>query len=238
MYIVPIHYQKSNGQCVVSIVVIFAMEEEKKQLIKKMVENGSDREDIRRELISQGLNTKDFETEYATLVKETPVIPSEPKQKRTSTEGRILGDFESLSSRALRDNAPAITLRAMLFYTLSFVLVFGIALYAWTQGNVLMTFFGIDGSDIQRIEQSLNVKDRLLQGKVTATASSAKVQGKRLLSYQGVCGDIAVVKPVVCKQVGESFVVFAQLSDGTYYCVDSNGFSGVVNRIASTEMCQ
>jgi hypothetical protein len=79
-------------------------------------------------------------------------------------------------------------------------------------------------------EEGFNFSDFLLQSKVKATAASANVSGGRMGSYDGACDDIIVVAPVECLDTEKTFAVFAPMSTGVYYCIDSNEFSGSVSR--------
>lgn len=82
----------------------------------------------------------------------------------------------------------------------------------------------------------MTLADYALQGKVVATGASANVSGGRMGAYDGACADISVIAPVECLDTVESFAVFARMSDGSYYCVDSNEFGGITTR-PTTAIC-
>lgn len=77
---------------------------------------------------------------------------------------------------------------------------------------------------------NFNIADVFTKSKVEATAASVKLFGGRMGDYNGACEDVSVVAPVVCKSQGDSFVVFAPLVSGTFYCIDAKDFSGEVVR--------
>jgi len=82
------------------------------------------------------------------------------------------------------------------------------------------------------LEEKVEVRlqDGVIQAKVVTTAASAKVYFGRLGFYDGVCKDISVVAPVQCKDSSDFFMIYAPLSETAFYCADSYGFSGEVER--------
>jgi hypothetical protein len=74
------------------------------------------------------------------------------------------------------------------------------------------------------------VSETLIISKVETTAASAKLYRGRMGFYDGVCDDITVVAPIVCKNASEYFVMYAPLTPKSYYCADSQNFSGEVSQ--------
>ena len=91
----------------------------------------------------------------------------------------------------------------------------------------------------QKDIQELGVGDSILETKVRATVVSAKIQGGRMGSYDGVCKDITVVSPVKCRQTTAGFIIYAPLSNGAYFCEDKSEKGIVVAKAPlEGEMCQ
>jgi hypothetical protein len=91
-----------------------------------------------------------------------------------------------------------------------------------TQMNTNWNIFG-DGEDV-----GSRVGETLIISKIETTAASAKLYRGRMGFYDGVCEDITVVAPIVCKNSSDYFLMYAPLTPTSYYCADSNNFSGEV----------
>lgn len=81
------------------------------------------------------------------------------------------------------------------------------------------------------------VSETLIISKVETTAASAKLYRGRMGFYDGVCDDITVVAPIVCKNTSEYFLIYSALTPTSYYCADSNNFSGEVEHLKD-DRCQ
>ena len=141
------------------------------------------------------------------------------------------------------------TMKPALFRTL--MVVFIIALFGiFLAGGKLIvdTFFSIPevsdepiqwGQSNQRTAASGHtLEDSLLQTKVEQTVVSGNIQAGRMGSYDGVCTDIVVVAPIRCEQSVTGYSLSAPMSDGTYFCVDSEGFKGFIEkRPAQASLC-
>lgn len=56
--------------------------------------------------------------------------------------------------------------------------------------------------------------------------ASAVVYQSRLGSYEGLCADIGVPEKFRCTESTAAYAIEADLSRGTFYCIDSTGFGG------------
>lgn len=188
------------------------MESEQREFIKKLLQAGNTREEVRRALISDGRPTAGYDTQYADLLRELGV--EEPKQK--------MPNMQAMGEAPLRDknkNLPPRTPIVQSFYALKILFLIGMVCAAILYGGKFaISFLHLDGSAEEENGQDLN--DIVLQSKVRTTVASARIQGGRMGSYDGVCKDISVVAPLQCLQTPVSFVIFAPLSDGTYFCED------------------
>lgn len=212
------------------------MESEKEELITKLATEGKNKADVRRALISIGYSTEGFEELYDSIRKE---IPEEVKvSEKKVAGGVILGDYKSFDTRPKQVQKNPLGLIAFIL-----ILCAG-AYFAWSQGYTIstleqMVFGGVSTTATSTENENLTVTDRLIQTKVESTAVSANLFGGTMGSYDGVCGDISVLEPVECLQSSASFVVFAPVGSGAYYCVDSSEFRGTVkNRPNSPLSCQ
>ncbi len=192
------------------------MEETRKAFIQKLIQEGKSRQDVRTALISQGFGSKDLDAEYDQCIAELGI--EEPKHVHTDftythTEK---ADLEKSEQRHHRKKMG--TLKSALIAL--FVIVFSVVLLMFLNDKAL--FSG------QSPEMDLG--ESLVKTKVETTAASVKVYGGRLGTYDGACEDVSVVDPVICKEDGTAFVVFAPLSTGVVYCVDSTGTKGDVIR--------
>lgn len=212
------------------------MEVAKDELIQKLAEEGKDKAEVRRALISEGLSTEGFEVVYEKFAKKVPVT----KPKQSKVQGQIIGDFasfETLPSSRKRSQSSG---GKFIFSAILILLV--VAGYLYVTGGLKITQFGqidLKNDVIINDIQSFNIGDKLLQGKVESAAASAHLFERRMGSLEGVCNDIILVDPVECLGTNESFVIFAPVSDSKYYCVDAKGLrENLENRPVSGESCQ
>jgi len=123
-----------------------------------------------------------------------------------------------------------------MFFTIASILIFGDSFQGFSP-QMQLNFN--NPSLYENTEGGLTFNDFLLQSNVKGTEASARIWGSTMGSYDGVCSDIAVVDPVVCQESGTSYVIYAPLSNGTYYCLDSSGFNGVIESTSGVqESCQ
>ena len=210
------------------------METNRKEHIKKLMLEGKDREAVRMELISQGESTANLHEEYQALREELKM--PEPKPP---VPPRVAFSANADAEKFVAEHKAQIE-KKWLRRFLTIVLVIGVLCG--------VVFFGVKGlpSLLQNLpgdrvgqteEGNTSPADVLLLSKVESTAASAKLYRGRMGFYDGVCKDITVVEPVVCKNTSEYFMIYAPLGSGGYYCTDSNNFSGEVSRPKSTR-CQ
>ncbi len=208
------------------------MEEEKIVLIKKLIEEGNNRHDARRALVSAGYGTDDFNTFYDTALAQLGV--SEPRD--------AMPDFRAVGESSVYRNEPYGAGPSRLIHNLKVALVLAILFTLVVVGGyMLFSYLSMPKISDEPIEwgkpavkvhndETLGFSDSVLQTKVKATVASAMVQGGRMGGYEGVCSDITVVAPVSCRQTQSGFVIYAPMSDGTYYCEDKAENGTIVSK--------
>jgi hypothetical protein len=208
------------------------MEEEKISFVKKCIEEGNDRHAARRALVSAGYGTDDFNTLYDTALAQLGI--SEPKGE--------MPDLRTLGESAVYRNNPHGTGIPRFMHNIKVALVLTI-LFALVVvgGYMLISYLSMPkisdapiewGKPSTRVkeEETLGFSDSVLQTKVKATVASAMIQGGRMGGYEGVCKDITIVAPVSCRQTQSGFVIYAPMSDGTYYCEDKAENGAIVSK--------
>ncbi len=201
------------------------MEDEKIELLKTLIQEKNGRHEARRALVSAGYGTDDFNTLYDTALVQLGVL--EPKGEMPN----MLATGESTVYR----NDPYAHGIPRLVHNLKVTFVFAVLLIAVVVGGYfLFSYISMPkisdgpimwGKTIVKNDspETLGFSDTVLQTKVKATAASAIIYGSRMGGYDGVCHDITVVAPVVCRQTpGAVFIIYAPLSDGTYFCEDKS----------------
>ena len=192
------------------------MEDTRTTLIHKLIQEGKSRHEVRTALISEGFGSKDLDADYERALQELGV--EEPKHVHTDFSYTPTEKASLQKSEARHHRKKMGTLKSALVAL--FVIAFSILLLMFLRGAPL---YKEDAGE-------LDLGESLVRTKVETTAASVKVYGGRLGTYEGACDDISVVDPVICKEEGTAFVVFAPLSTGVVYCVDSTGEKGDVIR--------
>jgi hypothetical protein len=198
------------------------MEEDKIELIKKLIQEKNGRHDARRALVSAGYGTDDFNTLYDTALARLGV--SEPKDR--------MPDLHATGESSVYRNDPHGTGMVRFAHNVKVTLVLAVLFTLVVVGGYLLFSYlsmpKISDAPIEwgkpavkaQNDETLGFSDSVLQTKVKATVASAMIQGGRMGGYDGVCKDITVVAPVSCRQTQSGFVIYAPLSDGTYFCED------------------
>lgn len=199
------------------------MEDDKIELIKKLIQEKNGRHQTRRALVSAGYGTDDFNALYDTALAQLGV--SEPKGEMSN----MLATGESTIYR----NDPYAHGMPRLIHNLKVTFVFLVLFCAVVVGGYLLfSYISMPrisdgpimwGKAVTKKDatETLGFSDTVLQTKVKATVASAIIYGSRMGGYDGVCRDITVVAPVVCRETPQAlFVIYAPLSDGTYSCED------------------
>jgi hypothetical protein len=198
------------------------MEDEKVAFIKKLIEEGNGRHEARRSLVSAGYGTDDFNILYDTALAQLGV--SEPKGEMPYL--RTVGESTVYRNDPHRTGIPRLIHNLKVAFVL-FVLVAAVVV----GGYMLISYLSMPKISDEPIEwvkpsarlkqdETLGFSDSVLQTKVKATVASAMIQGGRMGGYEGVCKDITLVAPVSCRQTQNGFVIYAPMSDGTYFCED------------------
>ena len=212
------------------------MSTEQKAIIEQSLKAGIDRHATRRELISQGVSTQGFDEVYETILKEQGI--SEPRPQMP----RILPSVDTsiYIGRNKHRRVVAILKMILLVAALAGLLLYGLQANIQKELNDwIFNMIGHSTVGSKVTTESLSFSDSILQTKVNATVASANIYASRMGSYEGVCKDISVVAPVVCKEVAGTFAIFVPLSDGTLYCVDSTKkTSGSVAVSATVATCK
>jgi hypothetical protein len=76
-------------------------------------------------------------------------------------------------------------------------------------------------------DDTQDINDFVAQARVDTMFTAGKRYYSRILTYEGVCSDVVIQKPAVCRSTEETFVVYTPLSNGKYYCRDTDGYKAV-----------
>ncbi len=196
------------------------MDNEAIKIIENAIRSGTDKHATRRELVSQGLPTTGFDDVYATALKRLGV--SEPKMQmpKLAPSGEVPLKVIKPSKKPIKFFIEVIIV----------CILVGGGFHFELHKKALAWIFNTIPSGAEEQEGSINTEinfgDGVLKKKVDATVASAQIYRGRMLDYEGVCTDIAVVEPVMCKEKKETISIFTRLSDGSYYCVDEAGKVG------------
>jgi len=68
--------------------------------------------------------------------------------------------------------------------------------------------------------------------------AAADVFKRRYNDYENMCGDLALPAAVQCQSSKDRYRMSQPLTEGGFYCIDSQGFVGVVERSPSGLRCQ
>ncbi|MFM2381723.1 MAG: hypothetical protein RLZZ76_490 [Candidatus Parcubacteria bacterium] len=196
------------------------MSPEKLALAKKLIGEGMDRHDALRRFIAHGVSTEDFQVVFTQALAELKM--PEPKQVMPT----LLGQSERFTSERKRVSPIA----AILTLLIGTVVFFG-GIYILLTGNIfgkLLDSIPTRGNydSESPSPQSRTFGDAVLKKKVDSTMASVRIYKGRMMDYQGVCSDVAVVPPIMCKEMKDTVVVYAEDSTGLLYCVDGAGKSG------------
>jgi len=214
------------------------MEDEKTALILRNIQEGKDRHETRRALISEGFSTENFDAVYKAVLSEHGLKEPTQAVPHLKPYGGFISQQPSLPLRRFfvryfKIVVVLTVLAGVLFFGAKFLLS-GV----WEITNRAGNLGTGDSDNSEEQERKLSFSDSILQTKVKATVASANLFGRRMTSYGGVCSDISIVAPVECKDTETTYVIFAPLSDNSFYCVDSKGFNGFIDsRPVSKESC-
>jgi hypothetical protein len=188
---------------------------ERKAYIEEQIKAGKDRQSVRHELVSQGESTAGFDEEYASVLQKLGV--PEPKQQSAFRyEPQEKAEIQKSVDRILERKRSSMK---------TILKAVGVVIVC-----VLLVVFVMQLPFVKEGREEVSFSDTIVETNIQATGASAKVQGGRMGSYEGVCNDISVVAPIRCISNDESFAIYGLLSDGTVYCVDTDS-SGRVDRL-------
>lgn len=93
---------------------------------------------------------------------------------------------------------------------------------------------------MDKIDQSVIEADGFVVKRRLDTMFNAGLLHKqRLTSFEGVCRDVLIEKPVRCQNTDTTFVLDAPIGTDRYYCRDSSGFAGEISTPArSAQACR
>ncbi len=91
---------------------------------------------------------------------------------------------------------------------------------------VIVVLLGTGVVFFLRYDSGIEVGDAQIQATLLRLQSSAFVYHGRLGYFDGVCSDIGLPKNYVCRETEKSFIIYVQLSDGSWYCADSTNYIG------------
>lgn len=204
------------------------MEDTRLPFIKKLLQEGKYKDDIKRELISQGFASDGYEVLYEKLIVELGI--EEPKKPATRT---FTPDITFNTKNDVHADYPRPKRHRMSPLPLVlFLVLVGAAFFFWQQSQTSdeATPLWGEGSFLEALFNGLSVGDKVLQSKVKTTAVSAGLFGNRMNSLDGVCRDITVVSPILCQGTHTSFTIFTKMSSGDYFCIDGSDFEGIIKQ--------
>lgn len=215
------------------LIQTYRMDEQKKALISRMITEGKTRHVTRGELISEGMDTVGFEELYASaLVTLGAKEPKEPVHQ--------ISALQATGEVPLHAHVTHTSFFAYIVRLGKFVL--GIAIIALVAFYMVQTVLPvlktktIESTSTGEAEQMHNTQgvnplgatDILLQSKVSVLVNAANFYVGRMSFFDGVCKDIGVLQPVLCTESPTGFAIFVGQANGSYYCTDKAGFSGMV----------
>jgi hypothetical protein len=197
------------------------MPQDKLALAKQLVGEGMDRHDALRRFIALGVSTEDFQSLFTQALAELGMPePTAPMPTHLETEKAFIVKAQK---------SPMVMMLVGLMATITF---FGGVFFFVTEDvpNRILDFVIPTGSmsvaDSDSQSEQVTFSDAVLKKKIESTMASVRIYKGRMLDYQGVCTDVAVVPPVTCKEMTNSVVVYAKDKNGALYCVDGTGKSG------------
>jgi hypothetical protein len=210
------------------------MDNERNQIIQNGVKAKKQKSDIRKELIGAGYRTGDFDELYASTLTELGFQEPVPPKVTVGTKTYIPPEFGGTQVTLPHANSGTNYVKGALIGVICIALVASAFFFG---SQLLDTSTNISNEPLkwgkERVQEKeedvgLSFGDEVLQTKVKATVASAMIQGGRMGSYDGVCKDISVVAPIVCKQTENSFMMYVPMSNGTYFCEDEKQQGSIV----------
>lgn len=210
------------------------MELDKNQIIQNGIEAKKQRFEIRKELIGLSHDTSDFDAVYTNTLSRLGLQEPLPPKVTVGAKTYIPPEFGGTGTKLPHINNGVSYTKVGLFIfvvimLIAMLFVYGAKFVTKTNPNADEQLkWGKESMQDKEGVNELNFNDDVLQTKVKATVASAMIQGGRMGSYDGVCRDISVVAPVACKETEKSFMIYAPMSNGTYFCEDKKQQGSIV----------
>ncbi len=189
-----------------------------RELVVVGLRKGLDKNQLKAELVSVGADTSSFDQVYdaeATKLGLNQVAPTNFGNKTASYD--YVPDLEHKDKPTHVMNVIVLIVPVLLLGTVLYLIFFSPFLQ-WTD--------------------RAGANDAVLQQRLHTMEAAIKVQGGRMGSYEGACNDVAIEQPARCRSGDRYFVLDVPLSTQSYYCIDSSGFSGTVDRRPAGDRCR
>ncbi|MFT5037137.1 MAG: hypothetical protein ACI9VM_000712 [Candidatus Azotimanducaceae bacterium] len=212
------------------------MNEEAKTLVTKLISEGKNRDDVHRSMISFGYGTDGLEEEYLKIQKDLGLEEPTPEQAASHAAPTYSSvpkdDEDELRPRQSHGVSKFVKLIVGVV-----IIVLAIALLSGYGSTLKSMLLSNQAGDIQ---EGLTPAD--LQHKTTLDGLqlSANRYKSTLLDYGGVCDSIGIDAGIYrCVENIDQYAIETALSNNSYYCVDSSGFSNYVSEsYEDTLSCQ
>ena len=205
------------------------MKDERYELIKKALQEGKRRDDVRRELITNGFSTEGFEAQYQTAMKELGI---EESTSTTSEPAFKLAD-RILSEKAIvRTITQTPSSKKWIRMLIEVVLLLVVIMLAAGLFRLYGVYQSKSAADKHNSEegQPLNefsFADSITKAQMTTLQISAEQYKRKLFDYGGLCISIGIPDDVFCSENIKEYAMESLLSSGLFYCIDSTEFSGI-----------
>jgi hypothetical protein len=212
------------------------MEQVKNEIIQKGIEAKKQKFEIREDLIREGYDTLNFDKLYATILTQLGLHEPSPQKVTVGIKTYIPPEFGGTGAKLphINNGISYTKVGVFLFIVMALIVtLLFVGLKFVTKSNPganVPLQWGEDALQKREDSMRLNFNDEVLQGKVKATVASAMIQGGRMGSYDGVCRDISVIAPVACKELKNSFMIYAPMSNGTYFCEDKEQQGSIITQ--------
>ncbi|MDC1205564.1 hypothetical protein N8083_01820 [Candidatus Pacebacteria bacterium] len=204
------------------------MNEDAREFVKRLLEEGQRYDDVRRALISEGHGTKGFEKEYPEIQKEMGI--TEPPPTKVSPHAPDVGkQYMQKDETDIENTSPNMTRVLVNIAKLaSVVIIIGtVFVLATRYEDVLKEIFYRSESDA--VKEGLTPTDITRQTQLKGLQLTASRYKAQLTDYDGVCESIGIDSTIhTCKESTDWFLIEVLLTNGLYYCVDGTGFADIV----------
>lgn len=203
------------------------MDEEVKELVRRLLKEGQRYDDVRRAIISNGHSTAGFEDEYNDIQSELGIVEPKP-------EPVALPKINPVMDAEVKDRADEYEQkRRALMLTNVARLIVGLLVIA--AAGIIFSRYGetirekVMGNMLTNTVDGLGAADIKIETDLRRFQLSAERYKSTLLDYGGLCESIGINKDAYsCIDDVETYTIEAILSNDQYFCVDNTGYAGIV----------